>query len=103
MKLFCLKVNYCLSIEIVSRLLVLHYATYMSLEDFCGTALLCSKSHLDARYTKYAECTHVHTHWHTVVQVVVQTIGYDVIIENLFSQKDSSDYDHSQAFLATLH
>lgn len=37
------------------------------------------------------------------MQVVVQTIGYDVIIENLFSQKDSSDYDHSQAFLATLH
>lgn len=37
------------------------------------------------------------------VQSVVQMIGCDVIIANLFSEKDSSDYDLSQAFLATLH
>ena len=41
--------------------------------------------------------TQTHTHTHTPVQIV------DVIIENLFSEKDSSDYDQSQAFLATLH
>lgn len=37
------------------------------------------------------------------LQTAVQMIGCDVIIENLFSEKDSSDYDHGQAFLATLH
>lgn len=36
-------------------------------------------------------------------QSVAQMIGCDVIIENLFSEKDSSDYDRSKAFLTALH
>lgn len=60
---------------------------------------MCAESRKHARPAKYTKCTHAHT----LVQIAVQTIGRDVIIENLFSEKDSSDYDQSQAFLATLH
>lgn len=45
----------------------------------------------------------MHEHINTPVHTLFQMIGCDVIIENLFSEKDSSDYDQSQAFLATLH
>lgn len=62
---------------------------------------MCAESHTHAWRTKYAGGTHVHTN--TLVQSVAQMIGCDVIIANLFSEKDSSDYDQSQAFLVTLH
>jgi len=46
---------------------------------------------------------HVCAHTNTAPQIATQMTGCDVIIENLFSAKDSSDYDQSQAFPATLH
>ncbi len=66
---------------------------------------MCAESHIHAWHTKYARGTYTHTdkNTNTPAQIVVHTIGCDVIIENLFSEKDSSDYDQSQAFLATLH
>lgn len=40
---------------------------------------------------------------HFTTQIAAQMSGGDVIIDNLFSEKDSSDYDQSQAFPATVH
>lgn len=51
----------------------------------------------DAHVHTHSGTEHTHTNTPTRVQIV------DVTKENLFSEKDSSDYDQSQAFLATLH
>lgn len=95
---------YNLSIEIHKFSLALVRLLRISAMLLNMSLLMCAESPIYPRHRKYArEHTCVHTHTNTPVQIVVQMIGCDVIIENLFSEKDSSDYDQSQALLATLH
>lgn len=56
-------------------------------------SLICTQSQIHARHT----CTYTHTH--TLVQIAVQTIGCDVIIENLFLRKIHQIMTKAKPFL----